>query len=111
MGSALMLYRAPHRRLAAPRAGQSSHAHPLLSCAPRPTPPCTPALQDIPAVAVSLDNYLARTEEQYEAAATHTVALLKALLVRKGSWSSAFGGLGFAGACVWLPTAALKGHA
>lgn len=39
-------------------------------------------LQDIPAVAVSLDNHLARTEEQYEAAATHTLALLKALLVR-----------------------------
>lgn len=33
-------------------------------------------------MAVSLDNYLARTEEQYEAAATATLALLKALLVR-----------------------------
>lgn len=37
-----------------------------------------PALQDVPAIAVSLDNYLARTEEQYTTAAAYTVALMKA---------------------------------
>lgn len=35
-------------------------------------------LQDVPAIAVSLDNYLARNEEQYATAATYTVALMKA---------------------------------
>ena len=37
-------------------------------------------MQDVPAIAVSLDNYLARTEEQYDAAAQYTVALMKAVL-------------------------------
>ncbi|KAL4430827.1 hypothetical protein ABPG75_006083 [Micractinium tetrahymenae] len=38
------------------------------------------ACKDVPAIAVSLDNYLARTEEQYAAAATYCVALMKAVL-------------------------------
>ncbi|KAL4418992.1 hypothetical protein ABPG77_000857 [Micractinium sp. CCAP 211/92] len=38
------------------------------------------ACKDVPAIAVSLDNYLARTEEQYATAATYTVALMKAVL-------------------------------
>jgi broad specificity polyphosphatase/5'/3'-nucleotidase SurE len=37
-------------------------------------------MQDVPAIAVSLDNYLARTEEQYDAAAQYTVVLMKAVL-------------------------------
>ncbi|KAI3433656.1 hypothetical protein D9Q98_003465 [Chlorella vulgaris] len=38
------------------------------------------ACKDVPSIAVSLDNYLARTEDQYAAAATYTVALCKAVL-------------------------------
>lgn len=39
-------------------------------------------LQDVPALAVSLDNYAARSEEQYATAAAYTVAMMKAVLVR-----------------------------
>lgn len=42
------------------------------------------APQDVPALAVSLDNYAARSEEQYATAATYTVAVMKAVLVRRG---------------------------
>lgn len=38
------------------------------------------ACKDVPSIAVSLDNYLARTEEQYEAAAAYSLALMKAVL-------------------------------
>lgn len=38
-------------------------------------------LQDVPALAVSLDNYAARSEEQYAVAAAFTVAMMKAVLV------------------------------
>lgn len=54
-----------------------------------PAPCCALLPQDVPAIAVSLDNYLARGEEQYQAAAAHTVALMKAVLVRRageGRW-------------------------
>ncbi|PRW58362.1 5 -nucleotidase [Chlorella sorokiniana] len=38
------------------------------------------ACKDVPALAVSLDNYAARSEEQYAAAAAYTVAIMKAVL-------------------------------
>lgn len=37
--------------------------------------------QDVPALAISLDNYAARSEEQYATAAAFTVAMMKAVLV------------------------------
>jgi hypothetical protein len=49
------------------------------SAPPVPVPAPVP-VQDVPSIAVSLDNYLARTEDQYAAAATYTVALCKAVL-------------------------------
>eukprot|EP00887_Chlorella_sp_A99_P005367 scaffold1.g5367.t1 len=38
------------------------------------------ACKDVPAIALSLDSYQARTEEQYEVAASYCVALIKAML-------------------------------
>jgi hypothetical protein len=63
--------RAPAPALASTPSCASLHG--LPSCTPVPA-------QDVPSIAVSLDNYLARTQEQYEAAATYTLALIKAVL-------------------------------
>lgn len=44
------------------------------------------ACKDVPSIAVSLDNHLARTPEQYGAAAAYTLALMKAVLGVLPSW-------------------------